>query len=46
MMTPLHYFIKRIRVRGLHKTDEAILQILLDNYIKAVNNDENVGLVR
>jgi len=35
MMTPLHYFVKRIRVQPFNKIDNEIIEVLVKKNIKA-----------
>ena len=45
-LTPLHYFIKRIRLGAEDSLDEEIMTILIENDIKAKNEDEKIGVIK
>ena len=48
MLTPLHYFVKRIRCQGavVDNVDIHIIDFLVKNNIKAENEAEKIGLLR
>ena len=48
MLTPLHYFVKRIRCQGaaIDDNDKIIMDLLVKYNIKAENEAEKIGLLR